>query len=315
MNGNSAEAVIEVRGLTKVFGEKRVVDDFDITVPRGAIYGFLGPNGSGKTTTIRMLCGLLTPDAGEGTCLGFDVRRESARIKDRVGYMTQKFSLYEDLSIRENLDFVARMYRMDRRRHRVDAALVDLGLKDRQKQLAGTLSGGWKQRLALAACLLHDPALLLLDEPTAGVDPKARRDFWDEIRRLASRGVTVLVSTHYMDEAVQCDFIAYIAYGRKLIDAPATEIASRVGLVTYRVEGEGLSELEARLRQEPGIHQVARFGASLHVSGRDAEALVRAAAQFSADGRHRWRHEPSGLEEAFIYLMAGARDNFARDAA
>ncbi|MGN6685611.1 MAG: ABC transporter ATP-binding protein, partial [Devosia sp.] len=214
----SEDAVIDVRGLTKRFGERIVVDHFDIRVPRGAIYGFLGPNGSGKTTTIRMLCGLLTPDEGEGTCLGLDVRHDAGRIKEAVGYMTQKFSYYEDLTIRENLDFVARMYRLDRRRERVDAALRDLGLADRSRQLAGSLSGGWKQRLALTACLLHDPQLLLLDEPTAGVDPKARRDFWDEIRRLSARGVTVLVSTHSMDEAVQCDFITYIAYGKKLID-------------------------------------------------------------------------------------------------
>ncbi|MEO8881959.1 MAG: ABC transporter ATP-binding protein, partial [Devosia sp.] len=220
----NGEPVIAVTGLTKDFGEKRVVDHFDITVPKGAIYGFLGPNGSGKTTTIRMLCGLLTPDGGDGTCLGFDILREAEQIKEQVGYMTQKFSLYEDLSIRENLDFVARMYRLDNRKARVDKALADLGLADRQKQLSGSLSGGWKQRLALAACLLHEPKLLLLDEPTAGVDPKARRDFWDEIRRLSAQGVTVLVSTHYMDEAVQCDFIAYIAYGKKLVDGPSADI-------------------------------------------------------------------------------------------
>ncbi|HEY0920534.1 ABC transporter ATP-binding protein [Devosia sp.] len=307
----SADPVIDVAGLTKSFGAKRVVDDFDIRVPRGAIYGFLGPNGSGKTTTIRMLCGLLTPDAGEGTCLGLDLRREAARIKAEVGYMTQRFSLYEDLSIRENLEFVARMYQLDRRRQRVDAALAELGLADRARQLAGTLSGGWKQRLALAACLIHEPGLLLLDEPTAGVDPKARRDFWDEIRRLAGRGVTVLVSTHYMDEAVQCDYIAYIAYGRKLIDGPAAGIAARVGLVTYRVEGPDLAALAERLRGEPGVEQVARFGAALHVSGTDGAALAATLARdAAASGRH-WQQQAAGLEEAFIYLMAGARDNFA----
>jgi ABC-2 type transport system ATP-binding protein len=311
----STAPVIDVRGLTKSFGDKLVVDHFDISVPKGAIYGFLGPNGSGKTTTIRLLCGLLTPDAGEGTCLGFDVLREAQKIKAEVGYMTQKFSLYEDLSIRENLDFVARMYRVDRRRERVDAALADLGLADRQKQLAGTLSGGWKQRLALAACLLHDPQLLLLDEPTAGVDPKARRDFWDEIRRLAARGVTVLVSTHYMDEAVQCDFIAYIAYGKKLIDGPSAGIPAQVGLVTWRVEGPDLAALEARLNAEPGVEQVARFGAVLHVSGTDAAALQATVERLQAAGTHRWTLQVAGLEEAFIYLMAGARDNFARDAA
>jgi ABC-2 type transport system ATP-binding protein len=311
----TAAPVIDVRGLTKSFGDKVVVDHFDIRVPKGAIYGFLGPNGSGKTTTIRLLCGLLTPDEGEGTCLGFDVLREAQKIKAEVGYMTQKFSLYEDLSIRENLDFVARMYRVDRRRQRVDAALADLGLADRQKQLAGTLSGGWKQRLALAACLLHDPQLLLLDEPTAGVDPKARRDFWDEIRRLAATGVTVLVSTHYMDEAVQCDYIAYIAYGKKLIDGPSAEIPTQVGLVTWRAEGPDLPALEARLKAEPGVEQVARFGAVLHVSGTDEAALRATVERLQAEGTHRWTLQVAGLEEAFIYLMAGARDNFARDAA
>lgn len=282
----TAENVIDVRGLTKRFGDKTVVDHFDIIVPRGAIYGFLGPNGSGKTTTIRMICGLLTPDEGEGTCLGFDVRRQAMRIKERVGYMTQKFSYYEDLSIRENLDFVARMYRLDRQRQRVDAALADLGLADRQGQLAGSLSGGWKQRLALAACLLHEPDLLLLDEPTAGVDPKARRDFWDEIRLLSAKGVTVLVSTHYM-----------------------------VGLVTYRVSGPEISALEAQLRQEDGIAQVARFGAVLHVSGTDRPKLEQVVERYRRRGTHEWVEKKSELEEAFIYLMTGARDNFARDAA
>lgn len=311
----SEERVIDVRGLTKRFGDKTVVDHFDIAVPKGAIYGFLGPNGSGKTTTIRMLCGLLLPDEGEGQCLGFDVRREAGKIKAEVGYMTQKFSLYEDLTIRENLDFVARMYGVRDRKKRVDGALADLGLADRAGQLAGTLSGGWKQRLALAACLIHDPKLLLLDEPTAGVDPKARRDFWDEIRRLSKAGVTVLVSTHYMDEAIQCDFITYIAYGKKLIDGRATEIPTMVGLTTWRAEGPELVALEDALKDQPGVAQVARFGSALHVSGTDAAALAATVEKFRADGKQRWSEVPAGLEEAFIYLMAGARDNFSRDAA
>jgi len=311
----SASLVIDVKGLTKRFGERTVVDHFDIRVPKGAIYGFLGPNGSGKTTTIRMLCGLLTPDEGEGTCLGFDVRHDAADIKERVGYMTQKFSYYEDLSIRENLDFVARMYQLPDRRKRVQAALKDLGLADRAKQLAGSLSGGWKQRLALAACLLHEPQLLLLDEPTAGVDPKARRDFWDEIRRLSATGVTVLVSTHYMDEAVQCDFITYIAYGKKLIDGPSAMIPALVGLETWRVEGPELGKLETRLKTEPGVEQVARFGAVLHVSGTDKPALNATVDRLRAEGTHYWSLQVAGLEEAFIYLMAGARDNFATDPA
>ena len=312
MNGTK---VIDVKGLTKSFGDKLVVDHFDIQVPRGAIYGFLGPNGSGKTTTIRMLCGLLLPDAGEGTCLGFDVRKEAQSIKTQVGYMTQKFSLYEDLSIRENLDFVARMYGVKDRKNRVTTALADLGLADRAGQLAGTLSGGWKQRLALAACLIHDPKLLLLDEPTAGVDPKARRDFWDEIRRLSKAGVTVLVSTHYMDEAVQCDFITYIAYGKKLIDGPSADIPKMVGLTTWRAEGPDLATLEAELAGQRGVAQIARFGSTLHVSGVDAAALEATVREFEARGPQRWSLQPAGLEEAFIYLMTGARDNFARDAA
>jgi ABC-2 type transport system ATP-binding protein len=260
-----------------------------------------------------MRCGLLTPDEGEGTCLGLDVRRDATRIKEEVGYMTQKFSYYEDLSIRENLDFVARMYGLPDRRKRVQAALDELGLADRARQLAGSLSGGWKQRLALAACLLHEPQLLLLDEPTAGVDPKARRDFWDEIRRLSAKGVTVLVSTHYMDEAVQCDFITYIAYGKKLIDGPSAEIPRMVGLETWRVEGPDLPGLEERLKHEPGVEQVARFGAVLHVSGTDKAALDATVERLKAEKTHRWSLQVAGLEEAFIYLMAGARDNFAGD--
>ncbi len=306
---------ISVTGLTKRFGGRAVVDDFDMEVPAGAIYGFLGPNGSGKTTTIRMMCGLLTPDGGEGQCLGFDIRCESLKIKERVGYMTQKFSLYTDLTIRENLDFMARMYGLKNRRAVVDDTLRELGLFERGNQLAGTLSGGWKQRLALAACLQHKPQLLLLDEPTAGVDPKARRDFWDEIRRLSHKGVTVLVSTHYMDEAIQCDHITYIAYGKKLISAPATEIPARIGLVTWRVDGPDLTTLEAELMAQPGVEQVARFGAALHVSGTDKAALDKVVAAHKAKGTHHWQEKPAELEEAFIYLMATAVDNFAGDQA
>jgi ABC-2 type transport system ATP-binding protein len=195
----------------------------------------------------------------------------------------------------------------------VNQALTDLGLADRAKQLAGSLSGGWKQRLALAACLLHEPQLLLLDEPTAGVDPKARRDFWDEIRRLSAKGVTVLVSTHYMDEAVQCDFITYIAYGKKLIDGPSGDIPKMVGLETWRVEGPDLAKLEERLKTEPGVEQVARFGAVLHISGTDKAMLNQTVERLKGEGTHRWTLQVAGLEEAFIYLMAGARDNFAGD--
>lgn len=318
MTGTPAQDLaISVRGLTKSFNGRAVVDDFAMDVPRGSIFGFLGPNGSGKTTTIRMMCGLLTPEAGEGQCLGFDIRRESQKIKERVGYMTQRFSLYEDLTIAENLDFVARMYGMADRRAKVKQALQDLGLADRANQLAGGLSGGWKQRLSLAACMLHQPELLLLDEPTAGVDPKARRDFWDEIRRLAGQGVTVLVSTHYMDEAVQCDFIAYIAYGKKLISGPARSIPAMVGLTTWAVEvaPDRVAALEQELRAAPAVVQVARFGTVLHVSGTDAGALQALVEDRRAAPGEVWTQVHGGLEEAFIYLMGRSRDNFAGAAA
>ena len=306
----TAELAISVRGLTKIFDGRKVVDDFDMEVPKGAIYGFLGPNGSGKTTTIRMMCGLLTPDAGAGHCLGFDILSEQNSIKENVGYMTQRFSLYADLTIRENLDFIARMYRLNNRKSRVSEALVNLGLADRANQLAGTLSGGWKQRLALAACMIHKPALLLLDEPTAGVDPKARRDFWDEIQKLSAEGVTVLVSTHYMDEAIQCDFIAYIAYGKKLIAGPASDIPGMIGLHTWRVTGPALADLELALRKNPDVGQVARFGAVLHVSGMDAAKLLALATRYKAEGVYTWVRKEAELEEAFIYLMTGVEDNF-----
>lgn len=307
----TAQPVIDVRGLTKIYGGKRVVDQVSLQAPRGAIYGFLGPNGSGKTTTIRMVCGLIRADEGEGTCLGYDVRRQSAEIKERVGYMTQRFSLYEDLSIRENLDVIARLYRLDNRKARVDHSLEDLGLAARQKQLAGTLSGGWKQRLALAACMIHEPQLLLLDEPTAGVDPKARRDFWDQIRRFAAAGVTTLVSTHYMDEAIQCDSIAFIAYGKKLVDAPTSDIPRHSGLSARRVSGGDLDSIAARLREDGDIALVARFGAVLHVCSEDGRAIDRALAPIAAMPGVLIEPIEAGLEEAFIHLMTRAADNFS----
>lgn len=306
----ATENVIDVHGLTKKFGDKLVVDDFSIQVPKGAIYGFLGPNGSGKTTTIRMLCGLLSPDGGGGTALGYDIVTESRAIKMRVGYMTQRFSLYEDLTARENLTFVARLHDLADNRAVVDAALEEYEMMPRADQLAGQMSGGWKQRLALAAASLHEPRLLLLDEPTAGVDPKARRDFWERIRGRADKGVSVLVSTHYMDEAVQCDYIAFMAYGRKLIDASAADIAKEVGLQTWRVEGRDLHALYERLKKTPGVAQVARFGSALHVSGRDKDALDRAVAPLRGQPGLEVTPAKTGLEEAFIYLMGGAENNF-----
>ena len=301
---------IDVSGLSKSFGNKRVVDNFSIRVPRGTICGFLGPNGSGKTTTIRMLCGLLTPDTGSGTCLGLDLRREQAAIKRRVGYMTQRFSLYEDLSLEENLDFIARVYAVPERKRVVAEALARLGLTARAGQLAGTLSGGWKQRLALAACLIHNPELLLLDEPTAGVDPKARREFWDQIHELAAQGITVLVSTHYMDEAERCHRLAYIAYGRLLSQGTALEVVQSSGLATWSVTGDGISALAKELRGLPGVDMVVPFGASLHVSGTDPQRLEHVIAPWRDRAELDWRRVDPGLEDAFIHLMQQAQDNF-----
>jgi len=302
MNAN-APLAIDVKGLTKRFGDKTVVDDFSMQVPRGAIYGFLGPNGSGKTTTIRMICGLLTPDAGSGVVLGHDIGRDAERIKRKVGYMTQKFSLYEDLSIEENLDFVARMYDVADRKRRVAEALENLGLTSRAKQLAGTLSGGWKQRLALAACLIHEPSLLLLDEPTAGVDPGARRDFWDHIHHLAHQGITVLVSTHYMDEAERCHALAYIAYGKLLAHGTIREVIDQAGLATWEIEGPALMAMAGELRDQPGVDMVAPFGNALHVSGTDRAALEATLAPIGGREGLAVREVAPSLEDVFIHLM------------
>jgi ABC-2 type transport system ATP-binding protein len=298
---------IDVHGLNKSFGDKHVVQDVDLAVEQGRICGFLGPNGSGKTTTLRMLCGLLTPDSGEGQALGFDVIRQAAEIKRRTGYMTQRFSLYEDLTIAENLQFTARVYGLDRRTERVEQALERLGLKERRNQQAGALSGGWKQRLALANAILHEPQLLLLDEPTAGVDPKARRSFWDEIHTLSAEGLTVLVSTHYMDEAERCHEIAYISYGRLIARGTAQEVVAASKLVTLRGEGPGADRLVHELSGEPGVETVAPFGAALHVSGSDRKALEAAVAPFK---QFRWREVEPTLEDVFIQLMGRAEDNF-----
>ncbi len=299
----TGELVIDVHGLNKSFGKKHVVKDFSLQVKRGEIHGFLGPNGSGKTTSIRMLCGLLTPDSGSGTCLGYDVLRETASIKREVGYMTQKFSLWEDLTLRENLDFVARMYGMADRRAAVAGTLETLGLVSRQNQLAGSLSGGWKQRLALAACMLHRPRLLLLDEPTAGVDPKARRDFWEELHRLAGEGLSVLVSTHYMDEAERCHRLAYLAYGNLLAVGTAREVVEARGLAVYTIVGPDPTAIAARLRGTPGVLQVTPFGNTLHVAGTDAAQLEAALAFLRADRSCKVEPSAATLEDVFISLM------------
>lgn len=306
----AVENVIDVQHLTKSFGGRKVVDDLSMSVKKGRIHGFLGPNGSGKTTTIRMLCGLLTPDSGTGTCLGLDILTQSDRIRRRVGYMTQKFSLYQDLSIRENLEFVARVYGLADPRGKAGAAIERLGLKGRERQLAGELSGGWKQRLALGACILPEPALLLLDEPTAGVDPKARRDFWNEIHALAGEGLSVLVSTHYMDEAERCHEIAYIAYGKLLAQGTVDEVIAGTGLHTWTVSGAGAHALQAELAHAEGVDMMAPFGTSLHVAGRDEQALDTAIAPFRERADLTWERGTPTLEDAFIELMRRSEDNF-----
>jgi ABC-2 type transport system ATP-binding protein len=309
-SASASDIAIDVKRLSKSFAGRQVVHELSMQVKRGTIYGFLGPNGSGKTTTIRMLCGLLTPDSGEGTCLGYDIRRDAEKIKRHVGYMTQRFSLYQDLSVRENLEFVARLYGVPNARAAARQMIDRLGLNGREEQLAGELSGGWKQRLALGACTLPNPQLLLLDEPTAGVDPKARRDFWNEIHALAAQGLTVLVSTHYMDEAERCHEIAYIAYGHLLTHGTVEHVIASSELSTYTVTGDNVTALAAELAGKPGIDMVAPFGTSLHVSGRDRSALEATIAPYREKAELHWQHSHPSLEDVFIELMSRSRDNF-----
>ena len=310
MDMNPPDLVIDVQGITKRFGNRTVVNNIPMQVRRGEIYGFLGPNGSSKTTFLRMLCGLLKPDGGSGRCLGFDIRSESGEIKKNIGYMTQRFSFYEDLTIEENLDFIARIYGVPQRQAAVEKSLERLGMTKRRKQLAGELSGGWKQRLALSACLIHEPQLLLLDEPTAGVDPKARRDFWDEIQQLAGRGLTVLITTHYMDEAERCNRVAYISYGNLLASGTVDEVLKNSKLTTWEVTGGNLHEFAEKIRGKPGVEQVVAFGSTLHVSGLDAEKL-HASVNPLITGDYHWQQIQSGLEDVFISLMETAKDNFS----
>ena len=302
---------IEVSGLVKRFGDKTVVDHVSMSVAEGEISGFLGPNGSGKTTTIRVMCGLLTPDEGEGRVLGYDIRSEGQSIKREVGYMTQKFSFYEDLSIEENLTFVARLYDLDPVSTVVRDTLEDLGLSSRRKQLAGTLSGGWKQRLALAACIMHKPKLLLLDEPTAGVDPKARREFWDEIHMRATSGLTVLVSTHYMDEAERCHRIHYISYGKLLASGTVPDVIRDAALTTFVLEGGNTTQAAQLLQGMHGVDQVAPFGLSLHVVGQDKAALMAAVSTVAGQTGVNYREGTTSLEDVFIQFMGKSTDNMA----
>ncbi|MGD9916532.1 MAG: ATP-binding cassette domain-containing protein [Paenirhodobacter sp.] len=303
----SAEPAITVTDLVKRFGDKTVVDHVSLAVQRGEIVGFLGPNGSGKTTTIRMMCGLLTPDGGDGRVLGHDILTDQRAIKREVGYMTQRFSFYEDLTIEENLAFVAGIYGLGKQA--VRDTLADLGLTSRRGQLAGALSGGWKQRLALAACIMHRPALLMLDEPTAGVDPKARRDFWDEIHQRASEGLTVLVSTHYMDEAERCHRINYISYGRLIAQGTVAEVIRDAALTTVVLEGAQIAQAQRLLQGAEGVDQVAAYGNTLHVIGRDGTALRRAAEAVAAQTGCALEPAETSLEDVFIQLMGASQDN------
>ena len=314
MSANTLESkeplTIDVTGLSKSYAGRAVVDRVDLQVAQGKICGFLGPNGSGKTTTIRMLCGLLTPDAGSGTCLGLDIFKDAAQIKRQVGYMTQRFGLYEDLSIRQNLDFIARLFELPHRKDAVDASLERLGLSSRASQLAGALSGGWKQRLALAACMIHEPKLLLLDEPTAGVDPKARREFWDQIHHLAAEGITVLVSTHYMDEAERCHELVYIAYGKILARGTESEIIDQSKLKVWTLQGQQLGRFLEPLKQAEGVLSVAAFGNAVHVAGLDEDLVMRALHTLPNDGSLSIASCRANLEDVFISMIAKAPDNF-----
>ena len=298
---------IDVKNLSKSFAGKQVIKDISIQVPKGKIFGFLGPNGSGKTTTIRLICGLLTADSGSGSCLGYDIFNNSENIRAKTGYMTQKFSFWEDLSIRENIEFVANIYSIKNAKQRVTEAITHLGLRDREHQLAGKLSGGWKQRLALAACTLHKPELLLLDEPTAGVDPKARRDFWDKIHELAEQGLTVLVSTHYMDEAERCNEIIYITNGQIITKGTISEVIAASGLHTAVVKGEELNHLRQNLENDSRLSSVAPFGDSLHISAQNKELLESAIRPYLNQPKYKWSYETASMEDAFIHFMNQAQ--------
>ncbi|MGO9007639.1 MAG: ABC transporter ATP-binding protein [Beijerinckiaceae bacterium] len=294
--------VIDVQNLRKCFDGRAVVDGLNLRVAKGEICGFLGANGSGKTTTIRMLCGLLGPDAGSGSCLGYDIIRQAPQIRREVGYMTQRFSFYGDLTVFENLDLVASIYEMPNHRQAVSDIMDRMGLANRRDQRAEHLSGGWKQRLALAACVLHEPQLLLLDEPTAGVDVKARREFWDLLHAMALDGLTVLVSTHYMDEAERCKRIVYLADGHIIIQGDAFELARNSGLITFEATGEDIDAATIRIRRMPGVEAAAVFGRTLHVAGTDRAALENTLRSFTSTG-FAWHEVEPRLEDVFIHML------------
>lgn len=301
------EYAIDIQHLSKSFAGKPAVTDLNLQIKKGEIFGFLGPNGSGKTTTIRMLCGLMKPDSGQGRVLGYDIVKQSDFIKPLVGYMTQQFSLYTDLTVYENMLFIARVYQITDVQQKIQECIEEMHLQNHRNQIVATLSGGWKQRLALATALLHKPELLLLDEPTAGVDPKARRDFWDKVHQLAARGITVLVTTHYMDEAQRCNRLAYLSLGKLLSVGTTDELIAHANLTTWVVSGERLADLAEKLGALSAVEQVVTFGNTLHVSAKDSHALLKAIAPFRTMPNYQWVETPSNLEDVFIYLVAGNR--------
>ncbi len=297
------DLIIDVAHLKKSFHGRVVVNDVHLAIKKGEVFGFLGPNGSGKTTTIRMLCGLLTPDKGAGRCLGFDILTESHKIKQNVGYMTQHYSFYTDLTVEENLDFFARVYGLDRRTERVRKIMVDHDLLQHRSQLTGNLSGGWKQRVALAACLLHEPKMLLLDEPTSGIDPIARRDFWDKIHALSEQGITTLMSTHYMDEAERCTRLAYLAYGDLLITGTVDEVIAATKLKTWNISGDVTTGLLQAIKRLDGVTQAALFGRQIHVSGFDVRLIEQGLRKTQQNHAIHFDMITPTLEDAFISLV------------
>jgi ABC-2 type transport system ATP-binding protein len=324
---SAGDVIIETEHLSRRFGDLVAVRDVSLTVRRGEIFGVLGPNGAGKSTTIRMLCGILDPTSGNGRVVGFDIRTQAERIKERIGYMTQRFSLYEDLSVLENLAFYAGIYGVPRRQRRrvIDATIEKLGLGDRRRQLAGTLSGGWKQRVALAGATIHEPPLLFLDEPTAGVDPVSRREFWEQIHRIASEGTTVLLTTHYMDEAERCHRIAFIFRGHVLDVGTPEAIVARRGLHVAELEVERAREAADALRARPEVDEVAHYGHVLRLATRrgvEPEPLARAVLAPLGIAIGAWRPARATVEDVFVSMVreeqparAGDRDAKAERAA
>jgi len=309
------EPVIVTHGLSRRFGSLVAVRDVSLEVAKGEIFGVLGPNGAGKSTTIRMLCGILDPSSGEGRVVGFDIRRDAERVKERIGYMTQRFSLYEDLTVEENLRFYAGIYGVPftRRRQRVGEVLERTGLVKRRGQLAGTLSGGWKQRVALASATIHEPPLLFLDEPTAGVDPVSRREFWEQIHRLSHEGTTVLLTTHYMDEAERCHRLAFIFRGSVLDVGTPEEIVLRRRLRGAELESDHAQEAAERLRGDAEVDEVAHYGNVLRVvTKNDVEPSVVIARVLTGPLAPRSvRPVRVGVEDAFVSMVRSEADGDA----